>query len=133
MATSCIVERLFSRAKLIMTPIRRSMDPSTLENILMLKFNSDLYRATDIFDKILLPLISSWKPRVLTILFDPWILQCHHLVVVILTAAAAAAAAVAVIHNHSVLSVLGLLQILEEDLGGVAVVSPSVNNTELFA
>ena len=26
------------------------MDPSTLENILMLKFNSDLYRATDIFD-----------------------------------------------------------------------------------
>ena len=48
--TSCIVERLFSRAKLIMTPNRRSMDPSTLENILMLKFNSDLYRATDIFD-----------------------------------------------------------------------------------
>ena len=48
--TSCIVERLFSRAKHIMTPNRRSMDPSTLENILMLKFNSDLYRATDIFD-----------------------------------------------------------------------------------
>jgi hypothetical protein len=50
LATSCIVERLFSRAKLIVTPNRRSMDPSTLENILMLKFNSDLYRATDIFD-----------------------------------------------------------------------------------
>ena len=48
--TSCIVERLVSRAKLIMTPNRRSMDPSTLENILLLKFNPDLYRATDIFE-----------------------------------------------------------------------------------
>ena len=26
------------------------MDPSTLENILLLKFNPDLYRATDIFE-----------------------------------------------------------------------------------
>ena len=33
-----------------MTPNRINMDPSTLENILTLKFNSDLYHATDIFD-----------------------------------------------------------------------------------
>ena len=46
--TSNIVERLFSNAKLIMTDQRRSMDPSTLETILMLKLNKDLWDARDI-------------------------------------------------------------------------------------
>ena len=42
------VERPFSNAKLIMTDQRRSMDPSTLETILMLKLNKDLWDARDI-------------------------------------------------------------------------------------
>jgi len=46
--TSNIVERLFSNAKLIMTDQRRKMDPSTLETILMLKLNKDLWDARDI-------------------------------------------------------------------------------------
>jgi hypothetical protein len=41
--TSVIVERLFSRAKLIMTPHRRCMDPSTLEMLLLLRYNKDLW------------------------------------------------------------------------------------------
>ena len=43
--TSDICEQLFSRAKHIMTPTRRRMDPSTLEDILLLKFNTDLWNA----------------------------------------------------------------------------------------
>ena len=42
-ATSNVVERLFSRAKLVMTDQRRSMDPSTLEAILMLRYNHDIW------------------------------------------------------------------------------------------
>ena len=41
--TSVVVERLFSRAKLIMTPHRRHMDPSTLEMLLLLRYNKDLW------------------------------------------------------------------------------------------
>jgi hypothetical protein len=41
--TSVVVERLFSRAKLIMTPHRRKMDPSTLEMLLLLRYNKDLW------------------------------------------------------------------------------------------
>ena len=41
-ATSNTVERLFSRAKLIMTAHRRCMDPSTLEALLMLPYNRDM-------------------------------------------------------------------------------------------
>ncbi len=41
--TSNICERLFSRAKLVMTPHRRLMDPSTLEAILMLRMSNDLW------------------------------------------------------------------------------------------
>lgn len=41
--TSAVVERLFSRAKLVMTDQRRCMDPSTLEAILMLRFNRDMW------------------------------------------------------------------------------------------
>ena len=41
--TSDICEQLFSRAKNIMTPNRRRMDPSTLEDILILKLNTDLW------------------------------------------------------------------------------------------
>jgi hypothetical protein len=43
--TSVVVERLFSRAKLIMTPHRRRMDPTTLEMFLLLRFNNDKYNA----------------------------------------------------------------------------------------
>ena len=42
-ATSNVVERLFSRAKLVMTDQRRSMDPSTLEAILLLRYNHDIW------------------------------------------------------------------------------------------
>ena len=41
--TSNICERLFSREKLVMTPHRRLMDPSTLEAILMLRMSKDLW------------------------------------------------------------------------------------------
>jgi hypothetical protein len=43
--TSNIVERLFSRAKLIMREQRRHMDPSSLECLLMLRLNNDLWDA----------------------------------------------------------------------------------------
>ena len=43
--TSNIVERLFSRAKLITTDQRRSMDPDTLEMILILRLNKDKWDA----------------------------------------------------------------------------------------
>ena len=43
--TSNVCEQLFSKAKHIMTPTRRRMDPSTLESILLLKINSDLWDA----------------------------------------------------------------------------------------
>jgi hypothetical protein len=52
--TSNIVERLFSRAGLIMRPNRRVMDPSTLEMLLMLRLNKDLWSAETlqiIFDR----------------------------------------------------------------------------------
>ena len=38
-----ICERLFSRCKLIMTDNRKHMDPSTLETLLMLYMNKDLW------------------------------------------------------------------------------------------
>ena len=41
--TSNIAERLFSRAGIIMRPSRRGMDPSTLEMLLMLRFNKDMW------------------------------------------------------------------------------------------
>ena len=40
-STSNTIERLFSRAKLVITSQRRYMDPSTLEAILMLRYNRD--------------------------------------------------------------------------------------------
>ena len=43
--TSNLCERLFSRASLILTPNRRSMDPETAETIIMLRFNKDLWDA----------------------------------------------------------------------------------------
>jgi hypothetical protein len=42
-ATSVIVERLFSRCGIIMRPHRRLMDPSTMEMLVMLRFNRDLW------------------------------------------------------------------------------------------
>ena len=50
--TSVVVERLFSRAKLIMTPHRRGMDPSTLEMLLLLRHSKDLWDATTL-DEVL--------------------------------------------------------------------------------
>jgi hypothetical protein len=44
-ATSNIVERLFSRAGIIMSPRRRGMDPSTLEMLVMLRLNKDMWSA----------------------------------------------------------------------------------------
>lgn len=41
--TSVIVERLFSRCGIIMRPHRRLMDPSTMETLIMLRFNKDLW------------------------------------------------------------------------------------------
>ena len=41
--TSNICERLFSRAKIVMRPHRRLMDPSTLETLLMLRMNKNLW------------------------------------------------------------------------------------------
>jgi hypothetical protein len=52
--TSNIVERLFSRAGIIMRPSRRGMDPSTLEMLLMLRCNKDMWSPKslqDIFDR----------------------------------------------------------------------------------
>ena len=46
--TSNIVERLFSRCGLIMRPRRRLMDPSTLEMLVMLRFNRDLWDERDV-------------------------------------------------------------------------------------
>ena len=46
--TSVICERLFSDAKRIMTADRCKMDPSTLEMLLILKHNTDLWDARTI-------------------------------------------------------------------------------------
>lgn len=46
--TSNICERAFSRAKLIMTPQRRSMDPSTLDGLMFLRYNSDMWKDIDV-------------------------------------------------------------------------------------
>ena len=46
--TSNIVERLFSRCGIIMRPHRRLMDPSTLEMLVMLRFNKDLWDACEV-------------------------------------------------------------------------------------
>lgn len=52
--TSNIVERLFSRASIIMRPHRRCMDPSTCEMLIMLRCNKDIWNQKtlqDIIDK----------------------------------------------------------------------------------
>ena len=41
--TSVVVEHLSSRAKPIMTPHRRHMDPSTLEMLILLRYNKDMW------------------------------------------------------------------------------------------
>ena len=46
--TSNIVERLFSRCGIIMRPHRRLMDPSTLEMLVLLRFNRDLWDEKDV-------------------------------------------------------------------------------------
>ena len=46
--TSNIVERLFSRCGNIMRPHRRLMDPSTLEMLVLLRFNRDLWDEKDV-------------------------------------------------------------------------------------
>ena len=52
--TSNIVERVFSRASIVMRPHRRLMDPSTCEMLIMLRCNKSMWsRKTlqDIIDK----------------------------------------------------------------------------------
>ena len=46
--TSSICERLFSRASHVMTPNRRLMGTETLEIVLMLRFNNDLWNSETI-------------------------------------------------------------------------------------
>jgi hypothetical protein len=52
-AMSNICERLFSLAKLIMTHLRKSMDPETLNMLLFLKANKTLWNEKNIFDEII--------------------------------------------------------------------------------
>ena len=52
-ATSNICERLFSAAKLIMTDLRKHMDPDTLNMILFLKANKNLWADKSIIDEII--------------------------------------------------------------------------------
>ena len=47
-ATSVIVEQLFSRCGIIMRPHRRLMDPYTLELLVMLRFNRDLWNEEEV-------------------------------------------------------------------------------------
>ena len=47
-ATSNIVEPLFSRCGIIIRPHRSLMDPSTLEMLIMLRFNKDLWDAREV-------------------------------------------------------------------------------------
>ena len=51
--TSNIVERLFSNAKLIMTALRKKMDPDTFNMILFLKPNRELWPNAGIIQKII--------------------------------------------------------------------------------
>ncbi len=51
--TSNIVERLFSNAKLIMTALRKKMDPDTLNMILFLKANRELWPNAAIIQMII--------------------------------------------------------------------------------
>ena len=46
--TSVIVEQLFSRCGIVMRPHRRLMDPSTLEMLVMLRFNKDLWDEVEV-------------------------------------------------------------------------------------
>jgi len=46
--TSNVVERLFSRAKIIMNPYRKHMDPFHLELLLFLRYNKEYWDAEDI-------------------------------------------------------------------------------------
>ena len=50
--TSNIVERTFSRAGIIMRSHRRLMDPSTLEMLLMLRLNKDIWSKKTVQDII---------------------------------------------------------------------------------
>jgi hypothetical protein len=52
-ATSNICERLFSRAKLLMSHLRRSMSPATLNMLLFLKANRDLWGHPSIMQEIM--------------------------------------------------------------------------------
>ena len=52
-ATSNICERLFSLAKLVMTHLRKHMDPDTLNMILFLKANKQLWEDKYIIDEII--------------------------------------------------------------------------------
>ena len=65
--TSNIVERLFSRCGIIMRPHRRLMDPSTLEMLIMLRFNKDLWDAHEVDMMGMSEALMLSKPRYLSI------------------------------------------------------------------
>ena len=53
--TANICERIFSRSKIIANDQRGSMDPSTLENALMLRYNRDMwdvYLVQEIYEEL---------------------------------------------------------------------------------
>ena len=51
--TSDIVERFFSKAKLVLTDLRKSMLPVTLESILFLKVHMEVWANTSFVSKAL--------------------------------------------------------------------------------
>ena len=61
-ATSNVVERLFSRCGIIMRPHRRLMDPSTLEMLIMLRFNKDLWDAREVDEAMKRTTITEMAP-----------------------------------------------------------------------
>ena len=52
-STSNVCERLFSVAKLVMSHLRKNMDPDTLNMILLLKANKALWTDKFIIDEII--------------------------------------------------------------------------------
>ena len=61
---SVICESLFSDARHIMTDFRRSMDPSTLEMLLILKYNKDLWDARTVWTKLSIRRHLQWAKNV---------------------------------------------------------------------
>jgi hypothetical protein len=61
-STSNVCERLFSVAKLVMSDLRKQMDPDTLNMILFLKANKQLWADKTIIDEIIADFAASDEP-----------------------------------------------------------------------